>query len=275
MVMNSVMVIDSVEEVMLDMPQASCPVSHYFGPGVYIREVTIPAGALAIGHAQKLEHLNVMISGSVAMIEGDSVKVLTAPMIFTGQPGRKIGYAIETTVWHNIYATEERDIDKLEAMYLDKSPAWVAHNEAAMRLERAMRQSDRDDFDSIIASAGITAELVREQSERTDDQCPMPDGFNVSVRQSSIEGLGLFSSSPFEAGAIIAPARLNGMRTPGGRYTNHSASPNAELVECAGGDIYLSATSRIGGCVGGSQGEEITIDYRLSPSMKKISGAKS
>ena len=59
------------------------------------------------------------------------------------------------------------------------------------------------------------------------------------------------------------------MRTPLGRFTNHSRTPNAVFVN-QGGDIYLYALRRISGCSGGSQGEEVTIDYRQALALSGI-----
>ena len=265
--------IEQVESHLLDLPQAECPVVHHFGPGIYIREVTLPAGTLAIGHAQRFDHLNIMLTGAVAMVGDDGqTKVLRAPMIFVGKPGRKLGYVLETCIWQNVYATDERDIDKLEAMFLDKSATWQAHAEAAKQLETYHRREDREDFDLVVKLAGFTHEAVRAQSENPHDQIRMPDGFapKFTVRDSTIEGKGVFLSAPVEEGEVIAPARVEGFRTPAGRYTNHSKNPNAEFVKDEGGDIWLVATRRISGCAGGSQGEEVTVDYRQALALSGI-----
>lgn len=117
--------LDELEREMLAMPQAECPVAHYFGPGIYVREVTLPAGAYCLGHAQRNAQLNIMLTGSVAMVgEDGGVSVLKAPMMYVGKPGRKIGYVLEKCVWQNIYATEETNIETLEEMIVEKSPGW-------------------------------------------------------------------------------------------------------------------------------------------------------
>ena len=61
---------------------------------------------------------------------------------------------------------------------------------------------------------------------------------------------------------LIAPARIDGKRTPAGRFTNHSKTPNAEMVLSGNGDIFLFAKQSISGCKGGNVGAEITVDYR-------------
>jgi hypothetical protein len=267
--------IDKVESHMLSLPQAECPVVHHFGPGIYAREVTLPAGTMAIGHAQRFDHLNIMLTGAVAMVGDDGqVRVLQAPMIFVGKPGRKVGYVIETCTWQNIYPNpdEERSVDALEAKWLDKSQAWQDHSDVQQQANHDAHQVDRDDFAELIAQAGFTSEVVRAQSEDESDQIPMPDIFapKITIRKSPIEGLGVFLSYPASEGEVLAPSRLGGMRTPTGRYTNHSANPNAKFVKNDIGDIYLVATRNISGCSGGDQGEEVTVDYRQALSLSGI-----
>lgn len=265
--------IEQAESHLLDLPQVECPVVHHFGPDIYIREVTLPAGTLAIGHAQRFEHLNIMLTGAVAMVGDDGqTKVLRAPMIFVGKPGRKLGYVLETCIWQNVYATDERDIDKLESMFLDKSATWQAHAEATKQLETYHRRDDREDFDLVVRMSGFTHEIVRDQSENPHDQIKMPEGFapKFTVRDSVIEGKGVFLSAPVDADEVIAPARIDGFRTPAGRYTNHAKNPNAKFVKDQSGDIWLVALRRIAGCAGGSQGEEVTVDYRQALALSGI-----
>lgn len=250
------------EARMLSLPQAPCPVVHRFGPGIYIREVTLPAGAMAIGHRQRHEHTNMMLKGRVRLQQDDgSWRELVAPLFFIGKPGRKIGYVIEETVWQNIYATSETDIETLEAMLLEKSDGWIAAD--AQRFAQAAQACalDRSDYRLMLEQTGFTEAVARAQSENASDQIPMPPGYSVRVMSSPIEGRGLFLTSPVGAGDVIAPARIAGRRTPAGRFTNHSATPNAFMRQ-RGSDIDLVALRDIEGCCGGDQGEEVTIDYR-------------
>jgi hypothetical protein len=264
MLMGDIQKLDQLETAMLQMPQADCPVIHHFGPGIYMREVTLKAGTLAIGHAQKHEHLNVMLTGAVSMVDNGQVKVVKAPLIYVGKPGRKVGYVLEDTVWLNIYATDETDIEKLEEMFLDKSETFQLHQEAKLGIDYDLRAADREDFKKMVVEAGFTEEIVREQSENEEDQIPMLDGYAwVTTRASSIEGKGIFLSSPFIAGEIIGPARLAGKRTPLGRFTNHSITPNARFIR-NGDDIWMVALRDIDGCRGGDHGEEVTVNYRQS-----------
>ncbi|MDM1302022.1 SET domain-containing protein-lysine N-methyltransferase [Acinetobacter indicus] len=258
------LIVADLEKEMLGMPQADCPVAHHFGPGIYIREVTLPAGIFAVGHAQKYEHLNIMLTGKVAIVDNGVVRVLEAPMIFTGKPGRKVGYVLETCVWQNVYATEETDIDALEAYYLDKSENWKAYDKEQSEIAHALNQHNRDDYAQVLKEFGFDAATARQQAEDESDQIDMPTAFKalVQVRDSNIEGKGLFLSWHIAAGQIIAPARIEGKRTPAGRYVNHSVNPNCMYVADEKGDIYLMSLRDIEGCKGGGCGEELTVNYR-------------
>lgn len=127
--------LDSIEAAMLSAPQVECPVQHHFGPGIYIREAFLPAGTYVMGHAHKTEHMNVMLKGKMAVIVNGEAKVIEGPYIFTGQPGRKFAYIIEDTIFQNIYATEETDIEKIEDMFVDKSDAWRDAQAEALNMQ--------------------------------------------------------------------------------------------------------------------------------------------
>ena len=98
---------------------------HIFSPGLYLREITIPKNKIIIGHHHKQQHLNIFLQGKMILFSTDgSRKVVTAPMVFTGNPGRKMAFAIEESKWMNVYATDETDINKLELAYIDKDAPW-------------------------------------------------------------------------------------------------------------------------------------------------------
>lgn len=259
----------SLESEMLQMQQAPCPVSHHFGPGVYIRELTIPAGTIAVGHRQRFEHLNILLRGRIAMLsETGVVNVLTAPMIFVGQPGKKCGQALEDVVWLNVFSTEERDIEKLEEMLFDRSDEWMASQDASASADSVAREDDRRDYVDALRELGVSHEIALFQSLNDSDTCDMPDGFSYAIRDSSIAGRGYFVSHAVKAGDVIAPARIAGFRTPAGRFVNHSKTPNAEM-RAVGGDIYLVALDDIVGALGGGRGEEVTVDYRAAFAVAK------
>lgn len=253
--------IQRLEAHMLELPQADCSVVHRFGPGVYIRELTVQGGAYVIGHHHRDAHLNQLLSGSVTIFMEDGSRMeLQAPACFVAPPGRKLAYVHETMVWQNIYATTETDIDAIEAKLFEPSPAWLAAQSLALDCDHS---DDLEDYLTAIAEFGFEPDDVRAISENTEDQCPFPYGeYRVVVAPSHIEGRGLFATGDIAEFEAIAPARLDGKRTPAGRFTNHAKQPNAIMVPAANGDIYLFAIRPISGCKGSALGEEITVNYR-------------
>lgn len=256
--------VEKIELELLREEQIECPVVHRFGPGVYIRELSVKAGTFMIGHHHKTDYTDIMLKGVVKVVKDNgSVETIRAPYMAVGNPGRKIGWVVEDMVWLNIFPTEERDVEKLEEMLLDKSDGWK-HNDAIRRdTGKIMREEDRDDFKKMLAEIGVDESTVRTQSENKLDQIPMPYGaWSFKIDKSPIEGQGVFATANIGDGESIGPARISGMRTPLGRFTNHSKNPNAVMIENSKGDVYLFATGNISGSVGGYNGEEITIDYR-------------
>jgi hypothetical protein len=261
---------ENAEQEMLQLPQVNCPVVHYFGPNICIREVFMPAGTLAIGHKQKFEHMNIMLRGKVMVVDdAGATQILSAPLIFVGKPGRKIGYVLEDMVWQNVYSTDLKDIDAVESTFLEKSENWQDDQAAKFKVAQIERVADRADYEALLQDCGISDKTARQQSEDESDQVWLDIG-NVRVTESPIEGKGLFATAPIFEGSVICPARVNGLRTQAGRYTNHSVNPNAVMVPTDMGDINLVALRDIEGCVGGGLGEEITIDYRAALQLSGI-----
>ena len=258
------------EKELLQHEQSSCPVTHYFGPSLCIREVFMPAGTLAIGHIQKFDHMNVMLKGKVMVLgENGEMLTLTAPLIYVGKPGRKIGYVLEDVTWQNIYATDLKDIDAVEAAFIEKSLDWQNDAKAKFAVEALAHTESRKDYLSVLAESGLSHETARAQTENEDDRLDI-DNTNIRVSKYPIDVLGLYVTLPVKANDIICPARISGMRTQAGRYTNHTMNPNAIMVLRDNGDIDLVALVDLQGCQGGSLGTEVTIDYRQALALAGI-----
>lgn len=107
--------IDALEALMLREPQVEIEPVHYFAHGLYAREITIKAGTLLTGKIHRTEHLNIISRGRIIVWTEDGMREVSAPFTMVSRPGTKrVGYAIEDTVWTTIHATEERDLEKLE-----------------------------------------------------------------------------------------------------------------------------------------------------------------
>lgn len=265
--------VEILENEMLKHEQINAPVTHRFGPGTYIREVFMPAGTLAIGHKQNFEHTNIMLKGRVTMLNDDGTTIeYRAPMIFTGKPGRKIGFIHEDMIWLNVYPNLEgsQDIEQLESKWLTKSEAFTLAKEQQETLWLASRSYDEKDFEAALLDLGTDKETVWTQSINDEDMTYLPDGaYKFKVSPSVIHGKGIFAVGEIQHGEIIGPARVNDKRTVLGRYTNHGRQPNAKFSINENGNVDLIAIDKIFGCRGGFDGDEITVDYRDAAKLAK------
>lgn len=256
--------VEKLEHAMLQESQVPCPVTHHFGPGVYMREVMIPAGTLAIGHHQNFEHVSLLLKGRLTMLNDDgSISELMAPMIFPNWPaGRKISFCLEDMVWMNVYSTTETDIEKLEAHFLTKSQTFLETELIRSKAKKLQAAIDRTDFVAAMNELRINEAEFKATTEQSETNWIPYGSYKTKLGNSAIEGRGLFATSDIEVDEFIMPARANGVRTIGERFVNHSKNPNAKMIRGLGTDLDLIATRTIMGCHGGIDGEEITVDYR-------------
>jgi len=107
--------VNIIEAEMFKQPQLTLDVKHYFCPGIYARELFIPAGTLLTGKIHKHEHLNIMSQGELSVLVGDKIERIKAPFTTISSPGiKRIAFAHLDTVWTTIHHTNVTDIDRIE-----------------------------------------------------------------------------------------------------------------------------------------------------------------
>lgn len=126
-----------------DMPQVECPTKHYFLPGLYLREITMPAGSVIIGKIHRTEHFNIIQQGSVTLLGDGTCQRLTAPCTFVSKPGvQKVLYIHEDCVWTTVHQTQETTMEALEAEIIEPSEDYPLLDRSAEReaIELAARE---------------------------------------------------------------------------------------------------------------------------------------
>lgn len=106
----------ALEDAMRGLPQAELPLQHHYAPGLYAREMLIPAGSLVVGKIHKHSHINVISAGVAWVVTEFGRDRLVAPFTFVSQPGTKRTVLAETDViWTTIHTNEDdcRDPDEL------------------------------------------------------------------------------------------------------------------------------------------------------------------
>lgn len=108
--------------------QVEIIVNHKFLCGMYIREARMPKGTLVIGHVHRKEHLNIMLSGKLLMLQEDgSEEIFEAPMMYVAPAGRKVAVMLEDVVWQNVYVTNLTEIDEIEEQIFDAGEFKLPH----------------------------------------------------------------------------------------------------------------------------------------------------
>ena len=251
-------------KALLETEQQEISTIHRFGGGLYIREAHYPKGTLVVGLEHVSEHMNVLLKGSLQVIDtGGAPQTLTAPHMFVAKAGSKLGLTLEDVVWQNIYVSNSTDVAYLEST-LFVIPNDLKEHQAKQLAERyPLYEEDRQDFLAMVKESGWSVEDIELVSKHREDCIPFPDGsYSICAGNSPIQGEGMFSTAAIPINSIIAPMRLGSCRTPAGYLINHSKNPNAVVFKNNVGDMFLVANKNIRGTPGGDQGEEITIDYR-------------
>ena len=98
--------IDALEAAIIDgLDAVDCPLIHRFAKGMYIREVSIPAGALVTSKIHKTSHPFTISKGKVMVSTGQDSTTLEAPYTGITEPGtRRVVYVLEYCIWTTYHA---------------------------------------------------------------------------------------------------------------------------------------------------------------------------
>lgn len=110
-----------LEAALREFPQLPEDVIHHFSPGVYIRELRIPKGAILTGKIHRHAHLNIMPVGDISVLTEHGIRRITGPATLMSSPGiKRAGFAHEDTIWMTVHANpdDERDLSKLEERFI-------------------------------------------------------------------------------------------------------------------------------------------------------------
>ena len=110
-----------IEKEMLKVPQVKLPLFHYFLPGLYLRELHIPAGATTTSKIHKHAFINFLTKGERSTLVDGKIERIRAPHFHISPPGMKrISYTHEDSIWITAHFTSGTEIenetnpDKLE-----------------------------------------------------------------------------------------------------------------------------------------------------------------
>ena len=110
--------VDRFEESIVGsgLPLAQFPVVHRFTPGLYIREIFMPAGSVLTSKIHKTEHPFVISKGVVSVWTAEEGTItLNAPYTGITKPGtRRVLFIHEDTIWTTFHVGEENNVEAIE-----------------------------------------------------------------------------------------------------------------------------------------------------------------
>lgn len=109
--------VEALQSELAKLPQYQPETKHYFHGGMYCREVFRHAGVLVVGAVHKKEHFYLIVSGTVAITDGEgNVQEVTGPHLFQSKPGTKRAvYALTDALCMTFHALKSTTVEEAEA----------------------------------------------------------------------------------------------------------------------------------------------------------------
>lgn len=99
--------------------QIDIPLRHFYSHGVYLREMTMPAGAVVTGKVHKYDNAHIISKGDVSVQTDEGLIRIRAPFTFIAKAGsQRAFFAHEETVWTTIIGTDEKNPEAIEKAFL-------------------------------------------------------------------------------------------------------------------------------------------------------------
>ena len=116
--------VETLQQELSKLPQYEPQTKHYFHGGMYCREVFRHAGVLVVGAIHKKEHFYLIVSGTVAITDGEgNVQEVTGPHLFQSKPGTKRAvYAVTDALCMTFHAIEATSVEEAEAELVEVEP---------------------------------------------------------------------------------------------------------------------------------------------------------
>lgn len=114
---NTDHIIDKLEVAMRDnFDNVDCPLTHRFTPGLYTREIFMPAGTMVTSMVHKTKHQFMVLQGKVSVFsENDGEQIIEAPYVGYTLPGtRRVLLIHEDTRWITCHPTIIQPINETD-----------------------------------------------------------------------------------------------------------------------------------------------------------------
>ena len=134
-----------VQSIIGQMPGArfgddACPLKHSFADGLYIREIFMPKGIIAVSELHKKSYPYFVLEGDLSVIVPGGLVRIKAPYFGITEAGTKrVLYIHEDTHWINVHATDETDVEKMREEFTVKT-----YDELPELVKKTLETTDKE-----------------------------------------------------------------------------------------------------------------------------------
>ena len=108
--------IEEIDREIMSMPEVDAPATHRFTPGLYTRQIFMPAGSAHRSKIHKTEHQFIVSQGSAFVSENGGPRfLLNAPYHGITKPGTwRALFIIQDCVWTTMHPTDKTTVEEVE-----------------------------------------------------------------------------------------------------------------------------------------------------------------
>lgn len=130
--------ITRLQEAMLPIQSDQPEPRHFFAPGMYLRELTIPAGMLMVGKIHKHAHFLMVLKGRAEVISEFGRMIVEAGHISVSPPGvKRVVLALEEVQFVTVHVnpTDTEDLAIIEAEHIEAEIVGLTASESKGELK--------------------------------------------------------------------------------------------------------------------------------------------
>jgi mannose-6-phosphate isomerase-like protein (cupin superfamily) len=117
--------LDQIKRLQAEMIRIQCEQpkpNHFFAPGMYLRELTVPAGMLIVGKIHKHAHFLMVLRGRAEVVSAFGRMFVEAGHISISPPGvKRVVLALEDTQFVTVHVNKDdsQDLAVIEAEHIE------------------------------------------------------------------------------------------------------------------------------------------------------------
>lgn len=110
----------ALERELAQLPQLKPEMKHYWSPGIYAREIFLPAGCCVTGKIHRHAHLSIVLGDITVSTEHGNERITGFQTVLAPAGVKRAVFTHADTWWTTIHQnpTNERDLAKLETLLI-------------------------------------------------------------------------------------------------------------------------------------------------------------